>query len=341
MRSVTLLLLVGVLASFTAFAQNSVKVIAVRGSAASTRGSKLTIGTVLALADKITVGSDGYVGLVHSNGRTLELRKAGTYGVKDLDKMATKKSGSVNSKFASYVVNELTATQEPIAFRDKHRANMRVTGAVERAAGDEVSAVDTLAKAVGGFGDAQRLAVVAYNSVSSSSTIMVVMPRTTRLLRDTVQFSWHRDPTTAEYRVRITGRTDQTVFERVTRDTFMVLAMSQIGVADGQLHLWRVESASDNGLRSDDYGLFRLVGTERASTEEVLNDVASDLVEPESAVSSLIMATACEDQGLVYDAYRSFAAAIKASPSVQNYKRMFAEFLRRQGLNAEAYEVYQ
>ncbi|MBS1560842.1 MAG: hypothetical protein JSS89_04490 [Bacteroidetes bacterium] len=341
MRTTLLLVLVGLLSTFSALAENSVKVIAVRGTVSSTRGAKLAIGTVLALTDKITVGNDGYVGLVHTNGRTLELRKAGTYGVRDLDKMATKKSGSVNSKFATYVVNELTETKEPIAFQDKHRANMRVTGAVERAAGDEVSVMDTLANAVGGLGDAQRLAVVAYGNVSSSATIMVVMPRSTRLLRDTVRFSWHRDPKTSEYRVRIIDRNEKTVFERTTTDTFMMVDLRQGGMAEGQLHLWHVERASDKSFHSDDYGLFRLTGADRQATEAVLSDVESDLVDPESSVSSLIMATVYEDQGLIYDAYMAFADAIAASPSVQNYKRMFAEFLRRHDLNAEAYEVYQ
>jgi len=341
MRASILLVCTILCASLSAFAESSFKVIAVRGSVSSSRGSTLVIGTTLALSDKITLGSGGYVGLVHSNGRTLEIRKSGAYAMRDLDKAATKKSGSVNSKFASYVVNELTQTKDPIAFQDKHRANMRVTGAVERAAGDEVSALDTVANAVGGFGEAQRLAVVAYNSVSSGSMIMVVMPRSTRLTSDTVRFSWHRSPTRMEYTLRLYDRASKPVFERTVNDTSVVLDLRQCGVVPGQLQYWRVESASDPGLHSEEYGLYRLTGAELFATESVLTEVRLDVVDPEASVSKLILAAACEDQGLIYDAYCLFDSVIKEEPSVKNYKRMFAEFLQRQGLHAEAYEVYQ
>lgn len=329
------------LCSSLTWSQNSFKVIAVRGNVSTQRTAKLTIGQQVSVSDKITIASGGYLGLVHTNGRTVELKAAGSYPVRDLDAAATKKGGSVRSKFANYVVNELTETKDPIVFQDQHRANMRVTGAVERATGDQVNALDTVANAVGGLGEAQHLASVAYASVASSATILAIMPRTTRLMSDTVMFSWHADPKSTEYRVRIIGRNGKTIVERTTRDTTMQLDLAAIGLAAGELCHWHVERASDASLHSQEYGLFRLVGADRAATQAVLDDVQADLVDPTAAVSHLILASACEDQGLIYDAYQHFTMAVQAGPDVKNYKRMFAEFLRRQGLNMEAYEVYQ
>lgn len=332
----SILLIVLLIGAGVLNAQERFRVLAVRGQVSAGNGA-VKVGARLGLKDKLTLGKDGYVSLGHTNGRTLEVRKAGSYKVSDLDKDATKKGASASSKFASYVASELTEVKEPDAFRDVHRGRMRTTGAVERANGDEVSVVDTVAQAVGGLGEAQHLAMVAYGSISKGRSLLAIMPRHTRLLGDSIGFQWHPSPKATGYRLIVVDRGGTNVFDRTVSDT-VVIAPASI-IPEGQLCFWHVE-AQGTDLRSDEYGLFRLNGDERRSTEQLIREVRSDVDDDAGAIGLLVLAAAYEDQGLVADAYEAYRKAVVLAPDVQNYKRMYAEFLRRQGLDLDAYAVY-
>jgi hypothetical protein len=131
-----LLIVSTALASHTMLmAQESFKVLAVRGAVTIGKSDQLKVGQQLKAADQIKIGASAYVSLAHKNGKTVELRKAGLYKVKDLDASASQQTGSATSKYAKYVVAQLTEVDEPIEFRDARRSHMRTTGSVDRAAG--------------------------------------------------------------------------------------------------------------------------------------------------------------------------------------------------------------
>lgn len=339
-KSLLLTLVLAVVLSANMNAQQRFKVLAVRGNVTGNSG-KLSVGSRLNAGDKLTIGKGAYVSLAHTNGRTVELKKDGAFKVNDLDKAASKKSGSVSGKFASYVYNELTEVKEPIAFSDTRKANMRTTGSVERAAGDEVNVWDSIAAHVGGPGELQALAFLSNHSVSSGDQFAVIMPRTTRLLTDSVAFLWHRTPKASKYRVVITDRTDKVVFNRETSDTSMIVNLKDAGMADGQLYYWHAEDATNASYASDWFGLYKLNGQDRMSAEETIRGVKGDFDDEDAAINHLILASAYEDQGLVYDAYGCYGKAVEGAPGVQNYKRMYAEFLKRHSLNMEAYQAYK
>lgn len=332
------IVLTAVLAS-PAYAQQRFKVLAVRGNVTGNSG-KLSVGSKLNANDKLTISKGAYVSLAHTNGRTVELKKDGAFKVSDLDKAASKKSGSVSGKFASYVYNELTEVKEPIAFSDTRKTNMRTTGSVERAAGDEVNVWDSIAAHVGGPGELQALAFLSNNSVNSGDNFAVIMPRSTRLLSDSVTFLWHRTPKASRYRVVISDRTDKVVFNKELSDTTLVVNVKNAGIAEGELYYWHVEDASDPSFASDAYGLFKLNGQDRRTTEETIRSVKEDFDDEDAAINHLILASAYEDQGLVYDAYCCYGKAVDGAPGIQNYKRLYAEFLKRHALNMEAYQAY-
>jgi hypothetical protein len=335
------ILIVLVLTTSTAmWAQDPFKVLAVRGTV-TVGGKGLAIGQRLKSSDRITVARGGYASLAHTNGRTVELRKEGTVKVSDLATAATQRSGSVSGKFASYVVGELTEVKEPIAFTDKRRANMRTTGSVERAAGDEVDAVDSMLAWVGGPGELRGLAVAESRGIERGESVGIIMPRHTRLLADTVTFLWHPFGGGGRYAVVITDREDRVVLRREVADTTLVLALRSAGVTENALFAWHVERADDAAKRSADQSLWLLGGADRDEALRLIDGVRSE-IDPEAvAIGALILAQVYEDRGLMYDAWRSYQAAVTAAPDVQAYKRMFAEFLLRQNCNLEAFVAYQ
>ncbi|MCO6465732.1 MAG: hypothetical protein J5I53_03860 [Bradyrhizobiaceae bacterium] len=339
--SVLTIALLLIITGFTsAFAQNKFKVLAVRGNVMN-GAKKCTLGQPLSTSDKLTIQSGGYVSLAHINGRTTEIRKPGTYKVADLDKAAQKKTSTAVGKFAANVFSELTDVQEPVSFTNSRRSNMRTTGSVERAAGDDVNAWDSILVMVGAPGELQALAALQDDAITSGSELIVRMPRHTRMLADTVTFVWHRSTKPSAYKLVVVDRTNKQVFQTEVRDTQFVSTVSQLGLGRGQLYYWHVESTTDASLRSTEYALYWLDGVEQDNAQAVLQDIRESCSSETEAIGMLIEASAMEDMGLMYEAHKTFASAASVAPDVQNYKRMFAEFLLRRGLTSEAYSVYR
>ena len=340
-RRASTALVVLMVAVVTLSAQPRFKVLALRGSV-SVKGQKsLKIGQQLSLKDQLKLGKDGYISLAHKNGGTVELRKAGKYKVKDLDAKASKQTGSSTSKFASYVVSQLTEVEDPIEFSDARRTKMRTTGSVERAAGDEVHLWDSVLAVVGGPGELQALAGKETQAVASGEKLGVITPTHTRLLGDSVAFIWHRSPKAAEYKVVVVDRNNSITASLKSSDTVIIASVDDLKLESGQVYYWHLEDARDPSMISDQFALYRLVGEERRSAEELVRSVQADYDTEQEAVGKLILAAAFEEMGLYYDAFVAYRGAIQIAPDVKNYKRMYADFLKRQGMNMDAYAAYR
>lgn len=335
------------------------KVLAVRGSVTLTGQKTIKIGQQITTKDQLKLGKDGYIGLSHDNGKAVELSKSGTYKVKDLDAAASKKGKSSTSKFASYVVEQLTEVDDPIEFSDNRRTKMRTTGSVERAAGDELNMQDSArsiarAKAdsavapargvlsrVGVPGEMLALSQKQEQDVHNGDLLAIVTPTHTRLLGDSVVFIWHRSPKVTTYRVVIIGRDGTAASALESKDTVVVASLAALKLNAGQVYYWHLEDGANASFKSDQYALYLLQGDERRSAEALLADVRSDYDTEDAAIGKLVLAAACEEMGLYQDAHMAYRKAVELAPDVQNYKRMYADFLKRQGLNMDAYAAYQ
>jgi tetratricopeptide (TPR) repeat protein len=75
--------------------------------------------------DKLKVGKKSYLNLVYKDGKTLEIKTAGTYNITKLITMVNSKKNSSAKKFSNYILAEFAKSVDDLG-------NMRVTGAVER-----------------------------------------------------------------------------------------------------------------------------------------------------------------------------------------------------------------
>lgn len=103
------------------------KVLANKGDNKFKSGSEwmsVKTGASLHSADEVTLAKDSYLGLVHSTGKTLELKTAGTYKVKDLEAKVGKSSSSVASKYADFVLSKMTA--------ESQKNRLKSTGSAKR-----------------------------------------------------------------------------------------------------------------------------------------------------------------------------------------------------------------
>src|SRR5438034_285917 len=119
-------LLVILLVSITSlFAQDAVfKVLASKGAnkviSTTTGEQKILIGKKIVATDKIVIGEGGYLGLAHSNGKTIELKKPGTYEVSKLSGEVAAQNAGVAKKYVDYVAGEMASQDEDMA-KNRHK----------------------------------------------------------------------------------------------------------------------------------------------------------------------------------------------------------------------------
>ncbi|MCS6795913.1 MAG: hypothetical protein RMJ97_07960 [Raineya sp.] len=133
LRKTTLLLAFSVMAMVVYGQDEIFKVLASKGDVKLKATQKrLWGGSSLKKTDEIVVGSDSYIGLMHTSGRTVEIKQPGTYKVSDLAGKAASAGSSTTAKYVSYVASEITKADKR-DINQNHRKYMAMTGAVERA----------------------------------------------------------------------------------------------------------------------------------------------------------------------------------------------------------------
>lgn len=119
----------------------------------------LKTGTALNETDELEVSDNAYLGLVHSSGKTLELKSAGNHKVKDLAAKVNSGGSSVASRYADFVLSKMTA--------ESKKNRLSATGAVTR--GDEAIKV-FMPSSVDVFSEK---ALLRWNSLDGEPTYIV------------------------------------------------------------------------------------------------------------------------------------------------------------------------
>ena len=110
------------------------KVLANRGENKIKTGSEtkpLKTGASLKSDDELIVSSNAYLGLVHSSGKTMELKEAGNHKVSELAQRVSQGGSSVASKYADFVLSKMSA--------EGKKNRLSATGAVHRGPEDPIS----------------------------------------------------------------------------------------------------------------------------------------------------------------------------------------------------------
>lgn len=104
-------------------------ILTANGSITLTRNSNATVAKVgekIFDNDKLKVGKKSYLNLAYQDGKTLEIKSAGSYNTSKLITMVNSKKNSSAKKFSSYVLAQFVKSVDDLG-------DMKVTGSVERA----------------------------------------------------------------------------------------------------------------------------------------------------------------------------------------------------------------
>jgi len=274
-------------------------------------GTPMKVGTQLNDNQTLVVGSGAYVSLVHKNGKTLEIKNAGTFKVSDL---VAKVGSSANlaSKYAQFVASELSQGEDAAAARNRSQ-HMKKTGSVDR-----------------GLGLAR-----------------VFLPKSSKLYGGQLALKWElkeskEAATVTAYRIYGYDISDQLIekFDVNTNTAIIDLNKDAYAKIGDNFYKFKVVALDANGKEVgepvstiDGNAVQRLTDSE---LESVQQELASITGEEASALNKLIEARFFEEKELYANAILSYEKAIELSNNLDSYKKMYDEFLYRNVFTNEA-----
>lgn len=255
----------------------------------------LKTGATLQKGDEIIAGAGSYIGLVHASGKTTEVKQAGTVKVDELASKLTSANNSVASRYANYVVSKMNEDEGG----GNYRANMKATGAVERA--------------------------------TNSSAIKVKLPNSVDFYGDYGIISWDAVDENATYVVTVKNIFDEEVLKEETTTTSYQIDFKSSQLAQERLVILNVKVKGNDNLKSSDYGIKRLSSAETAKIDANLNSLKAEVAD-DTPLNKIIYASFFEENNLILDALTKYEEALQMSPEVQDFQDIYSSFLQKNGL---------
>ncbi len=271
-------------------------------------GNNLKVGATISGTQTIVVSAGAYLGLAHSSNKTLEIKKAGTYKVSDLEAKMNVNSGGLADKYAQFVISELTSKDGNASRYSKYAKTGSVTRDVNKAPLMFVMPVDD-------------------NGVS----------KTSRVLGDSkVTIKWFINDQEAvnnseieKYRFVIKDGSPenigQVIYEEYVTADKITIDLKDNKFKHNKTLLYQVEAISKNSskkITTPEAMLQKLKSKEAYLITEELKQLNSE----ETAISKLIQAKFYEDKGLLANAINMYEEAIALS-DIPKYNDYYQEFL--------------
>ena len=303
-RKISVILASLMFLAFTGFGQDyTFRIMVSKGENKVKVGSgdwqSLRIGEKLNNGDQLQVADKGYLGMVHSSGKTKEIKSAGTYDISELSGSISAGNQNIASKYADFVISKMSPEER----EENRRKYAGVTGAVER-------------------GD-------------SDAAINIFMPTSVSVYNPEVMIRW--EPVAGEnttYVVKLKDLFEQTIMVAETSETNYTVDFNDAKLAGAiveNLVIVNVSVKGNEDVKSKNAAIEQFNKDATASFEIELKALQANLGE-ESSINNLILAEFYEENNLLLDALTSYEYAIKMSPDVEYYKEAYEEFLLRTGL---------
>ncbi len=267
-----LLLFVMTLAGSVLYAQDyAFKVLGAKGTT-TIDGNALKIGTSLTAEQLIAVGEGAYLGLAHHSGKTVEIKKAGEYKVKDLEAKIASAEGSTSGKIAMFIIDELTSDDNK---SNRFSQSIVKTGSVMRA--------------------------------TQQNSIQVLLPAQTEFLPGHVTIGWFTDAEEAptKYTLVALNLKGEEVIRQEVEGTSVTLDLSKLSSFDSKLLKYHIEAEGD--VKSEEHGL-RMPKVDAKQLQKELAELPSE----DTPLNHYLRAEFFASKGLVANAISAYEAAGEA-----------------------------
>jgi hypothetical protein len=299
--------------------QPSFKVLALNGNvyfAKSDKGpwDKVSLKTSLFEKDRVKIDNAGYLGLVHTSGRTAELKKTGVYKISDLSKKLAKTDVNISKRLTGFLLKEINQADNILSSKD-YRQGMGTTGSTER--GTERGAITT--------NDANT-DLTAYQT---SGTISLLSPRKTNIFYKDTRFTWAKSEGAKSYKFVLRDRFDKEIYSVVVNDSFLMLNVDGMNLERDVYYFWQVSVAEHPLLNSDECAFLILPLDKEKIINQDLKTLSNEVHSENSPMYNLLKAAYFEENNLFIDAGYYYQLAVVAAPDVPEYKKMYEVYLKK------------
>ena len=295
------------------------KIMATNGNIIQKKSAKrLWAGAQLQGNEVINIPNKGYIGLMHKNGRTIELKQAGDYKISDLAKKLGGHS-SITSKYANYMYEQMTKADKV----DINKHNRRYKSITRSLRCNFVFE-----------------SVLAYFPYPKNPDIK---DNEFNAVYDGTEFVLHfyPDPETNKgiekfdsYFVSISDMTNKEVTRFETKEESMKIDLTKLTfkyMPTWELNVSRSAKTfkrGDNSFHTSTSYSVSLLEKEDALYKSVTRDL-KEIGEATTALYKLTQARVFEEHKLLQDAIRCYEQAIAMQPEVTTFRIIYDEFLVR------------
>jgi hypothetical protein len=230
--------------SWLSFGQGyTFKVLANKGANEVNRGgewSALKTGASLNENDELKISENAYLGLVHSSGKTLELKEEGTHKISSLASQINTAGSSVASKYADFVLSKMSA--------EGKKNKLSATGAVSRGSEDAIKIF--MPNSVGVF---SQEPILKWSEVEGDDVT---------------------------YTLTVKNMFEDQLLQVTTTDPHYQIDLNNEKLADQNVVLITVASSVNEDSKSGTYAIKRLPISDMEKVKTTLNELMSGVNEP-------------------------------------------------------------
>lgn len=297
-----LLSLVCATATHAQAGKEALKLLATKGAntvttPGETTSMPLVMGAKIYDNQTLHVIEGGYLSLIHATGKSIELKKAGVYAVKELVSQASQSKTGMASKYANFVIGELTRNDMDI--NKEHRKNMTVTGSVERSTG--------------------------------AHSLVVSMPRSLVVMRNPLQISLPDSEKNGTFQYTLMNMFEETLQKGEFSGNSMTVTLPEKREVIDQGVLLIIKDAS-TPIRSSKTININIANEQMKKTiDQEIQQLKTELNE-DNAINKLVMASYFEEKRLFFEAEQHIKAAVEMAPDVEAYQMVLRQFYKRNGI---------
>jgi len=294
------------------FAQNyDFKVMAAKGKATiqkenSKSWTDVKLGTQLSGKDMIKLTGNSYISLVHKSGKTVELKKAGSFSVAELSKSVGSNKSSVSKRFADYLMDEISSSDDMLA-AGEHRDKMKTTGSVERSMNTQ--------------------------PFVNKDALQLNSARKVNFLNTTFTFRWKEFEQSKDYEFVLADRFDKPVVTKNVTGTMVTLNADELKLDKDTYYFWSVRVKGKEKQKSDDACFLILSDDKVNAIKDTVELIKSEFEDPNTASAKIILAAYYEQNHIVDEALKAYQEAKTLAPDVEIYDRLYQRFLSRTNIS--------
>ncbi|NWF89723.1 MAG: hypothetical protein HXY50_09720 [Ignavibacteriaceae bacterium] len=277
--------------------QNSFKVLTISGkvsykNSSSSTWKTLRTGEVLKMEDELLLEKNGYLVLMSSHGKTIEVLDEGTSRVREIESRLNNSQTSLGKKFTDFIVQEMMTNKS-------EKKEMKTFAAVVR---------------------------VKPNHIESG------IPAFTAFSETEILIKWYTYPYSSKYVLSIINSDKAAIFMDITEDTVYSFDSEKLKLNKGKLYYWYVFDADNPEVVSDTNSFSLLTEQEKNAISDSVELLNNELTSNRTPLNQFALGKYYENNNLNNDALDQYKSAILLIPESEELKKVFAKFLIKQKL---------